>query len=119
MTVGQLSEMSALPIRAPTKPFANIGFWLGLREFIVRIPTNYLPTMGKLNYFLLVQQCFKVVGPALTHYWHANPPFTNGFNNLPMMAQLSELLGQEITSLLSALSNSGKNAENREMDTLQ
>ena len=49
--------------------------------------------MGQLNYFLLAQQCFKVVGPALAHYWHANPTFANGFHNLPTMAQLSVLLG--------------------------
>ena len=49
--------------------------------------------MGPLNYFLLAQECVKVVGPALAHYWHTNPPFTYGFHNLPTMAQLSVLLG--------------------------
>ena len=52
--------------------------------------------MGQQNYFLLDQQCFKAVGPALAHYWHANPPFANGFHNLPTMAQLSVLLGLEL-----------------------
>ena len=51
--------------------------------------------MGQQNYFLLDQQCFKTFGPALAHYWHANPPFANGLNNLATMAQLYVLLGWE------------------------
>ena len=50
-------------------------------------------TVGQQNYFLLAQQCFKVVEPALAHYWHANPPYANDFHNLPMVAYLSVLLG--------------------------
>ena len=69
---------------------------LGLCKSIVRMPTHYPPTMAQQNYFLLVQRCFKVVGPPLAHYWHANPPFPNGFHKLPTMAQLSVLLGYSI-----------------------
>ena len=56
-------------------PFVNNCLWLGFRVFIVRIPTYYLPKMGQQNYFLLAQPCFKIVGPTLARYWHANPKF--------------------------------------------
>ena len=70
----------------------NAQKWLGLRKFIVRIPAYYLPTMAHQNYFLLVQRCFKIVGPPLAHYWHANLLFSNSFHNLTTMTQPSVLL---------------------------
>ena len=93
MAVGKRPEMSILPI-VPQLTICQQWPLIGLREFIVRIPTHYLPTMGQQNYFLLAQHYFKVVGPALAYHWHANPPFANIFHNLPTMAQLSVLLAR-------------------------
>ena len=56
--------------------------------------TSLLPlTMVQQNYFLLDQQCFRIVGPPLVHYCHVNQPFPHGFHNLPTIAQLSLLVG--------------------------
>ena len=71
----------------------NASKRLGLRKFIARIPVHYPPKMAQQNYFLLVQRCFKIISPSLAYYWHANPPFPNGFHNLPAMTQPSVLLG--------------------------
>ena len=70
VTIGQRSK-SLLFQSCPNYPFANNGLRLGLREFIIHISIRYPPTMAQKNYFLLIQQCFKIVNPPLAHYWHA------------------------------------------------
>ena len=74
--------------RVRTNHLPSMNLRLGLREFIVLMLTyHYPPTIPQQNYFLLVQQCFKIVRPP------ANPPFRNGFLHLPAVAQLSMHMG--------------------------